>query len=307
MISIIMGVYNEKSVWIQQTVESVLSQTYTDFEFIIIIDNPFLACDAVEYLRKTADADPRVRLHFNERNLGLMRSLNIGIDIAQGDYIARMDADDIPFPDWLEKEMRFMEDNGYDIVSGCGVDIDEEGNEICRSKILKNIPEKHLMYGNFIIHSTIIAKTSMMRELGGYREFYKVEDYDMWLRVLSAGYKMGVLDDYVIFHRIRKGMTHQNRLETYYIAEYQKRLYRERLRNGTDSFSVENLKSYMDSKDISEKRNLQYCNLHESIDSAISKFKSRRIGFIVDLIKAFFAFPSIAIVTIKGLVRMNFS
>ena len=95
MISVIMSVYNERLEWLQAAVNSILNQTYSDFEYIIIIDNPDLNEDAVSFLKEIARADSRVHLHFNEKNMGLMKSLNVGIQISKGNYIARMDADDV--------------------------------------------------------------------------------------------------------------------------------------------------------------------------------------------------------------------
>lgn len=306
MISVIMSVFNEKITWLQQAVESILGQTYEDFEYIIIIDNPFLDAAAVKYLQKTAERDKRVRLQFNENNLGLMKSLNVGISMANGIYIARMDADDISFPDRFEKEIHFLEDNNYDMVSANRIDIDEEGKEIFRHKPLRNIPEKHLPYSNFIVHPSVIVKREVLQALGGYRDFYNSEDYDMWLRILSAGYKIGIFEEYVIYYRIRQtSMSLKNRIEVYYITKYQQQLYWERIKEGNDSFSVDKFRSYINKKDISRKQNLKYCKFRNNMDSAIVKFKRRRVDFCIDLIKAFFAFPTICIDNMKSIIKMR--
>ena len=108
MISVIMSVYNERIDWLKEAVSSILNQTYTDFEYIIIIDNPNLNDEAVSFLNNTAERDSRVQLHFNEANIGLMKSLNVGIQMVRGEFIARMDAEDVSFPDRLEKEIAFL-------------------------------------------------------------------------------------------------------------------------------------------------------------------------------------------------------
>lgn len=301
-----MSVYNEKITWLRQAVESILQQTYKDFEYIIIIDNPSLDEESVGYLRDVAERDARVRLHFNDNNLGLMRSLNIGINMAKGFYIARMDADDISFLDRFEKQIEFLHSNNYDMVSANRVDIDEEGNEIYRATHLKNVPEKHLPYSNFIVHPSVIVKTEVIKTLGGYREFYNSEDYDMWLRILSAGYKIGILDEYVIYYRIRQtSMSLKNKLETYYITKYQQNLYWERIRDGEDSFSVENFMSYLKNKDISEKKNRRYCLFRDNMDKAIYEFKNHDCIFLIDLLKAFLSYPSITIDNLKSIAQMR--
>lgn len=306
MISVIMSVYNERLEWLQKAVESILHQTYDDFEYIIIIDNPALNEETRKYIQNTANSDRRVRLHFNEKNIGLMRSLNAGISMAKGSYIARMDADDISFPDRFEKEIRFIESYNYDMVSAYRVDIDESGKEISKTTHLKNIPERHLPYTNFIVHPSVMIKTEVMRKLGGYRNFYNSEDYDMWLRVLSAGYKIGMLEDYVIYYRIREtSMSLKNRLETYYITKYQQNLYWERIKYGEDSFTEDSFRSYMDKKDISNDKNLKYCRFRDNMDVAIAKFKRKNPGFCIDFFKAFCAFPSIAVDNVSSVIHMR--
>ena len=306
MISVVMSVYNEKIEWLSKAVESILNQTYTNFEYIIIIDNPALNQEAVQFLEKSAVEDKRIRLYFNKENMGLMRSLNIGISLASGEYLARMDADDISFEDRLEKEIAYLEKHNYDMVSANRVDIDENGKEISRSSHLKSDPEKHLPYSNFIVHPSVLIRTDVLRSLGGYREFYNSEDYDMWLRVLSAGYKIGILDDYVIYYRIRQtSMSLKNRLETYYITSYQQLLYWERVKTGTDSFSVDHFQEYMSNKDISEAKNKKYCKFRDNMDSAITRFKNKNLGFIGYLVKAFVTFPKMTMENISNIMKMG--
>lgn len=306
MISVIMSVYNEKTEWLKLSVESILNQTYSDFEFIIIIDNPQLDKQSIDFLKEKEKNDTRIKLHQNEKNLGLMNSLNVGIQLATGEIIARMDADDISFLDRFSKEIEFMQKNNYDMVSGNRVDIDEEGNELRRSIHLIDNPQKALPHTNFIVHPSVMVRTSVLQMLGGYRAFYNSEDYDMWLRILSAGYSIGVLKDYVIFYRVRQGsMSLKNRLETYYITKYQQILYRERVKTGKDTYTPENFKRYMSSKNFSLEKNKKYCKFRENMDMAIVQFKSKKISFLRYALKAFLAFPSAAANTALILFRVK--
>ncbi len=306
MISVIMSVYNEKLEWLSKAVESILNQTYKDFEYIIIIDNPNLDKSAMDYLENKATNDARIRIRRNEKNIGLMNSLNVGIKLAKGEIIARMDADDISLPDRFERELKFMQQNNFDLVSGNRIDIDENGKEIGRAIHVMDNPQKHLPYTNFIVHPSVMVRTDVMRELGGYRGFYNSEDYDMWLRILSAGYSIGVIKDYLVCYRIRQSsMSLKNKLETYYITKYQQRLYRERKKTGTDSYTFENFKKYMDSKNISESKNRRYCTFRDNMDLAITKLKSKNIGFVGDFCKAFIAFPSAAIDNISTIMHIK--
>jgi len=305
MISVIMSVYNEKIEWLSKAVESILNQTYMDFEYIIIIDNPNLDKKSMDYLDLQAEKDARIRIHRNEKNIGLMNSLNIGIELANGEIIARMDADDISLPDRFEKELDFMQKNKFDMVSGNRIDINEEGSEIGRSMHVMDNPQKHLPYTNFIVHPSVMVRTEVMKMLGGYRGFYNSEDYDMWLRILSAGYSIGIIKEYLIYYRIRQtSMSLKNKLETYYIIKYQQSLYKERVKTGKDSYTFENFKKYMDSKDISEVKNRKYCNFRDNMDLTITKLKNKKIGFIGNFCKAFIAFPSAAMDNVSAILHI---
>ena len=99
-VSVVMSVHNG-SHYLHEAVESILNQTFTDFEFITIDD--FSTDSSWEILTKYADQDQRIKLFKNEENLGLTKSLNKGLKLAQGDYIARQDADDVSLPERFEK------------------------------------------------------------------------------------------------------------------------------------------------------------------------------------------------------------
>ena len=116
LISVVMSVYNEKIEWIKDSVKSILGQSYTNIEFIIVIDNPGLDREVKEYLENTAKTDGRVVLLQNKENVGLAKSLNRGIAAANGAYIARMDADDISEKNRLDLQIQIMEKGKYDLV-----------------------------------------------------------------------------------------------------------------------------------------------------------------------------------------------
>ena len=117
-VSVILSAYNEEECWFREAVESILNQSYENFELILILDNPnntLLEGIINEYANK----DNRIVYIKNEKNLGLVKSLNKGLEYARGKYIARMDADDISLSDRFEKQIRcFKEDNSLSIVGG---------------------------------------------------------------------------------------------------------------------------------------------------------------------------------------------
>lgn len=116
-ISVVMPVMNEER-YIRQSIDSILAQTFTDFEFIIIDDG---STDATpDILQNYARRDGRIRIIINEQNIGISRSLNIGLQEATGEYIARMDGDDINTPDRFEKQAALLDQNPDLIIAGAG-------------------------------------------------------------------------------------------------------------------------------------------------------------------------------------------
>ena len=118
MVTVLMAVYNGEK-FLKEAMESILTQTFTDFEFLIINDGS--TDNSVKIIEEFND--PRIRLIHNEKNLKLIASLNKGISLAKGKYIARMDCDDISMPYRLEKEVDFLENSlEYGLVGTCYTD-----------------------------------------------------------------------------------------------------------------------------------------------------------------------------------------
>lgn len=116
LISIIMSAYREPLVWIRQAVDSVLNQTYKNIEFIIVVDDPDNT-ELIDYVTKREEQDPRITIHINEKNIGLAASLNRAIGLAKGEYIARMDADDISERDRLACQMKYLISHNLDLIA----------------------------------------------------------------------------------------------------------------------------------------------------------------------------------------------
>ena len=129
MISVIMSTYNETAGELHGSINSILKQSYQDMEFIIINDNPERD-DLKEILKSYENSDARISVIENKKNIGLAASLNAGIKKAKGEYIARMDADDISLPHRLEKELDFLKKNDLDLVSCFVIRMDEDGREL---------------------------------------------------------------------------------------------------------------------------------------------------------------------------------
>ena len=198
-VSVVMSVYNG-TMFLREAVESILNQTFTDFEFIIIDDG---STDGTAQIFDSY-ADPRIILIKNKQNIGLAASLNKGIAIARGNYIARMDADDISFPDRLARQICFLQKNHEIGVLGTSAQvIGELGNEI---GVLQYPIEHHLIewgicFGSPFVHSTVMIRSDMLRRVGGYStDILCAEDRDLWQR-LSRVAKFCNLRDILIKHR----------------------------------------------------------------------------------------------------------
>jgi glycosyltransferase involved in cell wall biosynthesis len=179
-ITVLMPVFNGEK-YLSPAIDSILDQSYTDFELLIIDDGSTDSSAAIcrEY------RDPRIRLVANERNLGLIATLNRGLDLARGKYIARMDCDDISLPGRFERQFRFMEQNADIGVCGAWFEkIFHGGSETVRTPAEDNLIRFFLVFDNAFNHSTVFLRRSVLEEHGlRYDPAYQyAEDYEFWVR-----------------------------------------------------------------------------------------------------------------------------
>jgi glycosyltransferase EpsE len=189
LVSIIMGVYNSEKT-LAECIDSVLSQTYQNWEFIVCDDGSRDA--SCEVVSRYAKKDTRIKFIKNATNKGLPFTLNHCIANADGKYLARQDADDIMVADRLEKQVAFMEKNPNYAVSGSSMYLfDDDG--IWGERVRPEKPDKRtFLQGNPFWHPTVIMKTDVIKALGGYSEsglaIKRLEDADLWFRLYSKGY-----------------------------------------------------------------------------------------------------------------------
>jgi glycosyltransferase involved in cell wall biosynthesis len=197
LVSVILPVYNGEKT-IRRAVESVLSQTYTSFELIIINDG---SADLTQGILDSFE-DERMRV-FHQENRGLVASLNRGIKDSIGKYIARMDADDFAMPERLKKQVEFMENNPTVGVLGTAVKIIySDGTKRIRRRPLNTISiRKNIVKICPFCHSSVMIRKEVFDEVGLYdlskdgSKKLLVEDYDLWVRILAAGYDLANLPD----------------------------------------------------------------------------------------------------------------
>lgn len=190
-ISILMSIYNTNNeTLVRPAIESILNQTYTNFEFIICDDGS--TDGSFELVKKLTAGDDRCVLFQNKLNVGLAQSLNNCLKKAKGEYIARMDADDISILDRFEREVKFLDSNPeYALVSGWGELFDDNGVYGLR-KYPEYPQNKDMLFGPPFLHAGMMMRKKVLKKLGGYRvckETLRAEDYDLWMRMYAAGYK----------------------------------------------------------------------------------------------------------------------
>lgn len=199
-VTVLMSVYNGEK-YLQEAIDSILGQTFKDFEFLIINDG---STDKTGEILESYN-DPRIKIIDNKKNIGLTKSLNKGLRLARGEYIARQDADDISCDNRLEKQIKFLNENlDIAIVGTNYFRINEKGDiiqEIKRQEKDKDI-KKYLLNGNQLGHGTIMFRKSCIEKVGFYREEFKfAQDYDFVLH-FSEKYKLANIPETLYKWRI---------------------------------------------------------------------------------------------------------
>ena len=201
-ISVIMGMYNTKSKdYLKNSLESILNQTFSDFELIICDDGS--TNDCIKWAKEIVNNDKRVVFIKNDGNKGLAYALNHCLKVAKGQYIARMDDDDISHLDRFEKQIKHLEENDVDLVSSNINLFDEKGlyNTLFYPE---HINKKDFLINNPIVHPAVMAKRSAFDIVDGYRDIPKtirVEDYDIFMRMFAKGIKMDVVQETLLDYR----------------------------------------------------------------------------------------------------------
>ena len=192
--------------FLKEALESIINQTYSNLEILCINDGS--TDETGNILEKYAKIDKRIRVIHNETNIRLIKTLNKGIELANGEYIGRMDADDIAAPNRIEIQLEFLRSHpSVDIVS-CGLWVISERGTM----INKVIPRQHTAVACFfasffyvpIGHPELLAKANVFKENHFLEKDYALhtEDYELWSRLLSNGYNLQNIDTLLHYFRI---------------------------------------------------------------------------------------------------------
>lgn len=193
MITVLLSVFNGEK-WLKDCILSILNQSFKDFEFLIIDDGS--NDRSLEIIKNFSNLDSRIK-YLNHKNIGLTATLNKGLKIAKGDWIARIDCDDIACRERLKLQIMHARKNNLDLV-GCQSNIISSNGDLknkistplTHNQICRNLKKQKKIFS----HSSVLFKKELVLKLGGYRKLMKKsQDYDLWLRI-SEKSKIGSIN-----------------------------------------------------------------------------------------------------------------
>lgn len=201
-VSVVMSVYKEPLDWIQESIDSILQQTFIDFEFIIINDNPERE-ELYVFLEDNRVKDDRIIIINNEQNIGLTKSLNKGLDRAQGKYVARMDADDIAMPTRFEKQVNLLELRAD--VGVCGSHIHCFGSSDLICEYPETDRDMYWFLKSNMAHPAVMIRKSILNGTYYNPRFVVSQDYALWIRLYEEGVVMYNIQEVLLRYRKSTG------------------------------------------------------------------------------------------------------
>lgn len=211
-VSVLLPVYNAEK-FLRKTIESILAQSFRDFELILINDG---STDQSENVMREF-SDPRLVIVNNEENLKLIATLNRGIALARGAYLARCDADDIYAPDRFEKQVRYLD--AHPDISVLGTDawyINEADVVTGTTRFFPSKPADvlaRLFTSSPVFHPSVMMRTEALRAVGGYSaNAVHAEDYALWLAFSKDGYGLANLPEKLLFYRVHPQSISQSKM-----------------------------------------------------------------------------------------------
>lgn len=198
VISVILPVYNGEN-YIAEAIESILCQTFSNFELIVIDDGS--TDDTRIILLEYQAKDQRIVLVSRE-NKGLVETLNEGVALARGAWIARMDSDDIALPHRFECQLEWLESTGADVCGSWVKRFGTSDKRVVRFRQTDDAIKKEMLFCSPFAHPTVMMRTSLIKNLRYDTAWGKAEDYDLWERAIEAGWKMTNVPEILLLYRV---------------------------------------------------------------------------------------------------------
>lgn len=257
LVSVIIPTYNVEE-YIEECIVSIQKQTYENLEIVVVDDCS--SDNTFEILCRLAKDDTRIKVFKNDKNMKICYSLNKALENSLGEYIVRMDGDDVSSLDRIEMQLNYLQKNkDIDLVGLGTINIDEYGNEISRTEYAEKFEtlKKIAKYASPVLHIWM-TKKSIYEELRGYREMPYVEDYDFLLRMITSGYKFANIPNYFGYKvRTRIGNTASTvGIKQRKAFEYARELYKYRLdkKESIDFFDESDYYNYIKSSKLEEEK-----------------------------------------------------
>jgi len=231
-ISVLMSVYNGGK-YLKESVESILNQTFSDFEFLITDDCS--SDDTIKILKEYSDKDSRIRLLLNSENIGLTKSLNRMIDISSGDFVARMDADDVSYSLRFQKQIEYM--RTHPDIGVCGTNIEIINGNIKKINTCHFLEHDEikaaLLFNNVIPHTAVMIRSELFKEHGfRYNEEFKIiQDYELWERLIKYTRFHVLSETLAMFRILDSGITGKSSKKSNYREDVLKLIYKSALSN----------------------------------------------------------------------------
>ena len=208
-VTVFIPVFNREK-YVGEAIDSILAQTFSDFEILLVDDGS--TDHSVDMIRSYAD--PRIRLVCNEKNLGIPKTRNKGVELARGQYMAMLDSDDRAYPDRVEKQVSFLDTHPEyaQVGSWCRM-MDAQGHPLNKVKRQPAWPDDihaQLLFRCAMSNRSIMARTAILQEYRYRNDYPRCQDYELHVR-LAKHYKLGNLPECLVYGRIHpQQITGQN-------------------------------------------------------------------------------------------------
>lgn len=206
-VSVVMPVFNGEA-FVKEALESILNQSFKQFEIVVINDGS--TDKTQEIVTRLASKDARIRLINHPKNSGLIPCLNEGLELAQGNYIARMDADDIAHPIRLQRQFEFLESNPQVIVCGSYIRLFGEKSGIKTYPLVNDELKSSLLFFSPLAHPSVMYKKTVIKPIGYQAGFEFAEDFRLWSRLIDKG-EFAVVPQTLLSYRTNENQISQTK------------------------------------------------------------------------------------------------
>ena len=220
LVSVVIPNYNCEK-FISQTIDSVIAQTYCNWEMIIIDDCS--TDNSINIIKKYVNSEKRIKLIKLDKNGGVSKARNIGLQSANGDYIAFLDSDDYWDENKLQEQISFMQNRGIALSYTSYIKMNENSEQIGEVQVPESVDYKKMLKSNFIACSSSIVKKEAINNFT-FPPLKLRQDHAFWLSILKRGYIAYGINKPLLFYRVRPNSASSNKLIA---AKYQWKLYRE--------------------------------------------------------------------------------